>query len=367
MTQSPITHSNLGRSKFGSTVDLDQNTSETLQTNRNSFKRFAGMKLDDNSLLSAIIKARYWILTAALTGGLFSILFHWINPVVYQSTAVVQVLDNGNGPDSSPVSLMYVSPSVRVILQQATSTRMYDHLIKKLDLSSNYGISSTDPNYLEKIYAILDRRILVHKSDENAVSIEVSDPSPAFAARMANALAQELQEYSQKVENDQLGALKKVYSMLVAKNQERSKDLSNQLAQVLKSELLDAKNPESKSDIHFQVAALVTQVSSSEEDLRRNSEYLEVAGSLMGKLKQPKVLILKKAMRDINTSTLWSSAVTLASAVFLSVLLSLFCIILWHFHGRNAIWALTREDLHPIPGISGNGWPQETRPEHLRQ
>jgi len=329
--------------------------------------RFDHFKIDRNSVLGVLLKAKYLILVAALIGGLYSVFVRWSNPVLYRSTAVVQVWVNENSPTDSPVSLMYISPSVRIILQQATSTRMYDHLIKKFDLKEHYGINPIDPYNVEKAYTILDKRVLVRMNDENTVSIEVSDPTAAFAAQMANAIAQDLQDFSKKEEDHQLNTLELVYSMLRTKNRERSTSLSDQFAQVLNTGLSNANAPEEVREVQLQIATLMSQMRSSEDDLRRNSEYYEVLQTVGGKLKQPKVHLLRRAMRDIRTSTLWISARTLTLSMITSVMLCVFGIILWHLHGTNVIHSLTKEEVHPSFGRSGNSQHQMINREHERQ
>lgn len=303
--------------------------------------RFAGRIAEEHSLLSVLFKARYLLLIAALAGGMIAVLIRWIYPVLFHSVATVQVIETGNGPEDPRTYLMGSSPSVRSILQQAVSTNSFDQVIRKMNLDTHYSISRGDPYYKEKLYTILNRRVHVSENGIGTVSIEASDPNPVVAAAMANTIAKGLQEFSQNEENNRLQSLKKMYSVLIDKDRRQYEAWFNKLLEQLKNELEQEKISAKGGNLQFQLDNLSAQLSSAQNNMGQKSDYYEMANVLLESPHPPKVKILNTAVRDIHTSKMKTTIITVTICTISSVIMVISILTFWHFNSNNILESLT--------------------------
>jgi len=87
-------------------------------------------------------------------------------------------------------------------IQILESGQLRDSLIKQFDLPAVYGIDPSKAGGRSQLHRILASRISIQKTRFSSVSIQVKDPDPAQAARMANAIV----ELGNNIKEDLLSA-----------------------------------------------------------------------------------------------------------------------------------------------------------------
>jgi uncharacterized protein involved in exopolysaccharide biosynthesis len=90
-------------------------------------------------------------------------------------------------------------------IQILESGQMRDSLIKQFNLAAGYGIDPAKGGGRSQLHRLLAARISIQKTRFSSVSIQVRDPDPAKAARMANAIV----ELGNHIKEDLLSANRK--------------------------------------------------------------------------------------------------------------------------------------------------------------
>lgn len=132
---------------------------------------------------------------------LSSILFtspFFIEPL-YKSTVVLyptstnsisKTLISSTNPSKSDILEFGEDAQTEQMLQILNSNKIRDKVIEKFDLMSHYKIKTTQKHPYTRLYKQYESRIRFKRTEYNAVKITVLDTDPAFAAEIANQIAE---------------------------------------------------------------------------------------------------------------------------------------------------------------------------------
>jgi uncharacterized protein involved in exopolysaccharide biosynthesis len=87
------------------------------------------------------------------------------------------------------------------ILGTAHLDTVYRSVIAQLDLTNHFGFSKTNANAISKAASVLQKHTRVIKSDYGELKVKVWDVDRYFAANLANALMEKLQQMHQDIQS----------------------------------------------------------------------------------------------------------------------------------------------------------------------
>jgi len=163
-------------------------------------------------LLDLIIKWKFHLLAVAVAAILLSVLFSspiFITPL-YKSYAVVYPSNISPYSDENETEQM---------IQMLSSRDIRDSVISKFNLPKHWGIDSTYEYFMSTMVWYWEQRVIINKTPNEAVEIEVLDPDPRVACDMASAI---IDYYNIKVRNlhkEKFGEVVENYNFIMAKKQ----------------------------------------------------------------------------------------------------------------------------------------------------
>jgi len=147
-----------------------------------------------NIVMLAWEKRRLLIIIAALAFVVSAIASFLITPL-FKSTAVIYPpTSNQQSKEIFTTNLQAGLTSfgedaeAEQLLQILSSSTLRDIVIIKLDLMQNWGISPNEKYAHNKVYGIFNNYISFRPTQYQSVEVEVMDPSPQMAARIANTI-----------------------------------------------------------------------------------------------------------------------------------------------------------------------------------
>lgn len=145
---------------------------------------------DTRILIEHLAKYKFKYLSICFGVGIISSIFIKLFVLGYSSTGSFFVNDM-NVLSSSNIDLKIVdnltpNDNFNRIFQQVISTQVQNHLIKKFNLTSHYGVDSTQEFFLQRTGNILKSNISVTKNTYNTILVRVNDEHRYLAAEMVN-------------------------------------------------------------------------------------------------------------------------------------------------------------------------------------
>ena len=151
--------------------------------------------LDSTNLVLMVWGKRnllFWIGVIAL---LVSLGASFLITPLYKATAIVYPpIDNQQSKElintnlQAGLTVFGESKEAEKLLQVLSSSTLRDIVIKKLDLTVNWGINPSDKYARHKTYGIFNSNIKFRPTQYTSVEIEVMDASPEMAAKIANTI-----------------------------------------------------------------------------------------------------------------------------------------------------------------------------------
>jgi capsular polysaccharide biosynthesis protein len=150
------------------------------------------------------------LIIALLSGVLAFIISVFIKPI-YQSTAIVfapqyNSLLVDNVEIKSDVTRYGAEHETEQLLQILNSRELKDTLVCHFNLINHYRIDTLERYWKTKLYKELDNNINVKRTQWGGIVVSVRDQSPQFAAILANAMVDELDNFKNKIEHERAKA-----------------------------------------------------------------------------------------------------------------------------------------------------------------
>lgn len=114
----------------------------------------------------------------------------------------------------------------------SNSNALKGFLIEKFDLYNHYEVNQEDPLARHKLSLKLNKLYQTQKTKYDAISVNVEDTDPEFAARMANAAREKINGLAQKVIKDSYAKQIKSYEQGLSKKQSNFNHLMDSLGRV---------------------------------------------------------------------------------------------------------------------------------------
>lgn len=156
--------------------------------------------MDSKNIFELVNKYKYSVLLIVLLSGICAVIFsskHFITPL-YRSKVVLYPTSTYSISKSlfNTNKLIFVDPleigdeeQTAQMLEILRSNIIRDQIIEKYDLKHHYGINESQKYQNTSLYKTYDSRIKFRKTEYEAVLINVLDPDPVYAAKIANDIA----------------------------------------------------------------------------------------------------------------------------------------------------------------------------------
>lgn len=176
-------------------------------------------------LLDIIIKWKYHLLAVIIAAVLLSVLFSspiFITPL-YKSYAIVYPSNISPYSDENETEQM---------IQMLQSRDIRDSVIHKFNLPKHWGVDSTYQYFMSTMVWYWEQRVIIAKTPNEAVEIEVLDPDPQVACDMVSAI---IDYYNMKVRGlhkEKFGEVVQNYDFIMNKKQQYMDSLSKQATEL---------------------------------------------------------------------------------------------------------------------------------------
>ena len=166
------------------------------------------------------------VLTIAL--GVAAYAYSASKTPMYEATAQLLYAPQLNVSD--PLNTNYTDPSTQELQMQSAVTLITGPAIDKL-VSAQIGDTSVLPDYSVSA-AVTTSDANASSPVDNGVAVTVDSPNPVWAAKLANAYANQFVTYSANTDRDRLAAAEKVVSAQLAKFQTPAEQSSEEYLQL---------------------------------------------------------------------------------------------------------------------------------------
>lgn len=178
------------------------------------------------NLIFFVWKWRKLLLIVCAVTGVLAFVFSspWIIKPKYKSTAIIyaprtnslsQILMNQNNYNERlDIKAYGMEEETEQMMQILNSREVKDAMIAQFNLIEHYDIDTTKKAWHTKLYKTFDGNCVIKRTQFGAISVNVMDVDPQFAADIANAIVNELDEVKNRVERDRAEA-----AYLLLKNQ----------------------------------------------------------------------------------------------------------------------------------------------------
>lgn len=280
-------------------------------------------------VLLALYRRKWLYLLLIVVAGVFTFWFLRYNLFTYSSTATFFLNSESQAGNSSSQSEFRIPDILKSgeqydrAYQLINSSAMTDHLIKKFNLVSHYGIDTSAEFYYEKAIAVLNNRISIKTSPFKLIQVSVSDAHRYLAADIANEIVRYLNELNRKILVASMKQKLQLYENLLKNTQEdnlRRADLfSRQLEELNK--LLGRLERQAEThtgllDLHSRLNQLISSMERSNEDLSRLKISYSLALQSIESNNLPAINIVTLA-RPSHRSLGWQSLTISAIVSFL--------------------------------------------------
>lgn len=151
--------------------------------------------LNSTNLIDLVWSKRKLLLIIGLAAIIVSTVASFMITPKFKATAIIYP------PIDNQVSKELIAPSMQAgltvfgqskeveqMLQVLSSNTLRDLVIKKLNLMATWGITQNEKYAKSKVNGIYNERISFRPTQYMSVEVEVMDPSPIFAAKIANTI-----------------------------------------------------------------------------------------------------------------------------------------------------------------------------------
>jgi hypothetical protein len=199
------------------------------------------------------------------------------------------------------------SPSQNRIFYFIKSTEMFDYLIKKFDLYSNYSIDTNTLLHYESINAILNEKIEAKNDNRNAIVITVKDRDKFLAASMANEIFRKVSEMNKDFVISVAKKKISVYEEIISKNKEQvmtqAQEIDRMIGEckkLISENTFLQKNYSFVSELRVHLTTLSTQLQSVNEELLKTIKIYNI--SLAGTQKEniSSLRLINVALPDVK-------------------------------------------------------------------
>jgi hypothetical protein len=268
-----------------------------------------------SDFLLRIRKYRLWFLLLFIAAFIAGGYFLAGTVLKYKSDCTFYVAsENISNP-----SLLWTSeednPSLRVnagqerIYQLAYSSEMTSFLIAKFKLYKHYNIDTTRLYFHERTVRKLSDRIVFTKLSPDLAVVSVTDRNNEIAAGMANALVKKLDQLNKNYLLNKMQSNLVFYETFLAESEKISMEQNENLQEIIKkfSEALDRyKSGSGKdyvpiSDVEFSVYQAANRIQEVTRQLVKAKSLYNNSIKSMQRANLPSVVIIKRAMPDMDS------------------------------------------------------------------
>jgi hypothetical protein len=255
-------------------------------------------------LIRLILKRKFWfILVFFLTASIVAFI-ELKKPEEYKSSVKFFVEDEELY--TTELNVMK-SPSQNRIFYFIKSTEMFDYLIKKFNLYSNYNIDTTTLLHYENIDAILNEKIEAKTDNRNAVVVTVKDRDKFLAAAMANEIFRKVSEMNKEFVISVAKKKISVYEEIISKNKEQMMSQALELdrmigecKKLIYENTILQKNYTFVSELRLHLTTLSNQLQSVNDELLKTVKIYNISVAGTQKENISSLRLINVALPDIR-------------------------------------------------------------------
>ncbi|MEI6883769.1 MAG: Wzz/FepE/Etk N-terminal domain-containing protein [Bacteroidota bacterium] len=176
-------------------------------------------------LLDIIIKWKFHLLAVIIAAVLLSVLFSspiFITPL-YKSYAIVYPSNISPYSDENETEQM---------IQMLQSRDIRDSVVHKFNLPKHWGVDSTYEYFVSTMVWYWEQRVIIAKTPNEAVEIEVLDPDPQVACDMVSAIIEYYNAKVRSLHKEKFGEVVQNYDFIMNQKQQYMDSLSKQATEL---------------------------------------------------------------------------------------------------------------------------------------